>query len=102
MKPRFEITITLHRWACGDGCCSDSGYICDCFDRKERSTIYDQDEWQSTRRWGHLRDEALYRISQVLGRPAEDTDYVLFFRDEEDYEEYNSWDSTLAEHKWAE
>lgn len=92
---RFTITITHYHWSCGDGCCSDSGYKLYVLDNQPERPGYgvvDEDsDWDNNRWPDSLRERAVEKIEEKLGRKAvEGVDYQVIEDDQDsdqDYEE---------------
>lgn len=92
-EPRFSITLNHYMWSCGDGCCSDSGFKINTWDRQDKKVIHDDDDWDAHRYYGSLLEISLNRIEDILGRePIKLEDYDLVFLssdDENEYEDYS-------------
>ena len=81
---RFTITITHYHWACGDGCCSDSGYKLRVYDNKLDKCVLDDDDWECHYDEEARLSEGVAAVMEVLGRiPIRGEDYEL----ESEYED---------------
>jgi hypothetical protein len=80
MGHRFNIDITLHRWSCGDGCCSDSGIKYICYDKQSKKVVNEHDDWEYNRSWGWLFQISEDKMTKLLGRnPVRNEDYYISF-----------------------
>lgn len=92
-KPRFTVDLFCYHWSCGDGCCSDSGFKIQTWDRQEQKMIHDDIDWSSHWYYGPLLEDSLGRIEDILGKePEKGEDYQLTFLSSSDDNEYEDYD----------